>query len=78
MQRSWFTRKKRPTLGIDIGSSAVKALLLQPNDDDLSVLGAVIEQIPEQALQNRVIQDFDALALALKKSNAKSIPITVM
>lgn len=67
MQRSWFTRKKRPTLGIDIGSSAVKALLLQPNDDDLSVLGAVIEQIPEQALQNRVIQDFDALALALKK-----------
>lgn len=67
MQRSWFSQKKRPLLGIDIGSSSVKALLLQPSNDGLCVLSAAIEALPDQALHNRKIKNFDALAFALKK-----------
>lgn len=67
MQRSWFSQKKRPLLGIDIGSSTVKALLLQPSNDGLQVLSAAIEALPDQTLHNRGVKNFDVLALALKK-----------
>lgn len=67
VQLQWLTQKTKPLLGLDIGATAIKGLVLQPSDNGFVVIGAGIEFLPAGCLQNREIKNFDAMALAIKK-----------
>jgi type IV pilus assembly protein PilM len=71
MKNRWFSSSPSALLGLDIGSAAVKALLLHPAETGFSVHGYAIEYLPENTLRNREILNFDALSAAIKNIKRK-------
>lgn len=62
-----FNKKTKPLLGIDIGSTSIKAIYLQPQADGFLILGCAHENIIGNAFVERDIKDFDAISHTLKK-----------
>jgi type IV pilus assembly protein PilM len=79
MKNRWFSSSPSALLGLDIGSAAVKALLLQPTDTGFDVNGYAVEYLPEQTMRNRDIVNLDAVSTAIKnimrQLNATKAPI---
>ena len=67
MKFTVFNKKTKPLLGIDIGSTSIKAIYLQPQADGFLILGCAHENIIGNAFVERDIKDFDAISNALKK-----------
>lgn len=67
MKFTVFNKKTKPLLGIDIGSTSIKAVYLQPQTDGFLILGCAHENIIGNAFMERSIQDFDAISNSLKK-----------
>lgn len=70
MKFTVFNKKTKPLLGIDIGSTSIKAVYLQPQTDGFLILGCAHENIIGNAFMERSIQDFDAISNSLKKNQA--------
>jgi type IV pilus assembly protein PilM len=62
-----FTPKTKPLLGVDIGTTFIKAVLLAPIDQQWECRGFACELIPAQAFTERDIVDFDSVSNTLKK-----------
>lgn len=62
-----FKPKSIPMLGLDIGTRFVKAVLLEQKNNKLVLTGIANEVITGDALVDREIKDFDAVANAIKK-----------
>jgi type IV pilus assembly protein PilM len=67
MKFTVFNKKTKPLLGIDIGTTALKAIYLQPDDYGFVITGMAQENIVGPAFSERNIKDFDAVGYALKK-----------
>lgn len=71
MKFTVFTPKTKPLLGVDIGSTYIKAVLLTPGKAQWECRGVACELIPTSALKERNITDFDSVATTLKKMMLK-------
>lgn len=67
MLSSLFKPKPTPMIGLDIGTRFVKAVLLEQNNDRITLAGLACEAISGDAFADREIKDFDAVANAIKK-----------
>lgn len=67
MKFTVFTPKTKPLLGVDIGTTFIKAVLLAPIDQHWECRGVACELIPTPAFTERDIEDFDSVANTLKK-----------
>ena len=67
MKFTVFTPKTKPLLGVDIGTTFIKAVLLAPIDQHWECRGVACELIPSQAFTERDIVDFDSVSNTLKK-----------
>lgn len=66
MKFTVFTPKTKPLLGVDIGTTFIKAVLLAPIDQHWECRGVACELIPSQAFTERDIVDFDSVSNTLK------------
>jgi len=62
-----FLRKQRPLVGLDVGSSAVKAVELRPAGKGYKVAAFASEPVPPQAIVDGAIVDAVAVADAIKR-----------
>jgi type IV pilus assembly protein PilM len=62
-----FLRKQRPLVGLDVGSSAVKAVELKPAGKGFKVAAFASEPVPPQAIVDGAIVDAVAVADAIKR-----------
>ena len=67
MKFTVFTPKTKPLLGVDIGTTFIKAVLLAPGKEQWECQGVACELIPTNAFKERDIVDFDSIANTLKK-----------
>jgi len=67
MLSRFFNKKTSLIVGIDIGSHAVKAVLLGQNDDGFSLEAIATEVMPRGAIIDREIQDIDAVGKVVAK-----------
>lgn len=67
MKFTVFTPKTKPLLGVDIGTTFIKAVLLAPIDQRWECRGFACELIPTQAFAERDIVECDSVANTLKK-----------
>ena len=67
---SQLLKKQAPLMiGIDIGSHCVKAVLLSKTSSSYRVEAVAIEPIPKGAVNERAIQDIEAIGNAITKIN---------
>ncbi|WP_111978677.1 pilus assembly protein PilM [Algibacillus agarilyticus] len=76
MLSSFLGQTSTAMVGIDIGSYAVKAVLLEQEGEHIRLLQVVQEPIPKGVMNEREIQDIEALGNVIAKIR-KSIPKTV-
>ena len=62
-----FFRKQKPVVGLDIGSSAVKAVELKPTGKTFKVVAFGIEPLPNDAIVDGAIIDGAAVADAIRR-----------
>jgi len=62
-----LTKKSKPVVGLDIGSSAVKAVELKPSGKSYKVLAVGVEPIPPDSIVDGAIIDGAAVADAIKR-----------
>ena len=62
-----FFRKPRPLVGLDIGSSAVKAVELKPNGQGLKVAAFATEPVPPEAIVDGAMIDGAAVADSIRR-----------
>ena len=67
-----FRKKQKSVVGLDIGSSAVKAVELKPTAKDYRVAAFGIEPVPADAIVDGAIIDATAVANSIKKIFEKS------
>ncbi|AWB66488.1 pilus assembly protein PilM [Saccharobesus litoralis] len=67
MLSSFFSQSNTTMVGIDIGSYAVKAVLLEQDGETVRLIQAVQEPIPKGIINEREIQDIEALGKAIGK-----------
>jgi type IV pilus assembly protein PilM len=60
-------RKQKSVVGLDIGSSAVKAVELKPTAKDFRVAAFGIEPVPADAIVDGAIIDASAVANSIKR-----------
>ena len=78
-----LAKKAQHLIGLDIGTRYVKAILLEKNKQQVSVLAIACEPINGNAFAEREVKDYEALSQALKKiklnlkSKAKQVVIAV-
>jgi type IV pilus assembly protein PilM len=62
-----LTKKSKPVVGLDIGSSAVKAVELKPAGKSYKVMAVGVEPIPPDSIVDGAIIDGTAVADAIKR-----------
>ena len=62
-----LTKKLKPVVGLDIGSSAVKAVELRPSGKSYKVMAVGMEPIPPDSIVDGAIIDGTAVADAIKR-----------
>ncbi len=62
-----LTKKSKPVVGLDIGSSAVKAVELKPSGKNYKVTAVAVEPIPPDSIVDGAIIDGTAVADAIKR-----------
>ena len=62
-----LTKKSKPVVGLDIGSSAVKAVELKPSGKSYKVMAVGVEPIPPDSIVDGAIIDGTAVADAIKR-----------
>lgn len=69
MKFTVFTPKTKPLLGVDIGTTFIKAVLLAPGKQpsEWQCHGIACELIPTSAFKERDILDFDSIVITLKQ-----------
>ncbi|NTS78680.1 pilus assembly protein PilM [Catenovulum sp. SM1970] len=67
MLTSLLGKQNTAIVGIDIGSHAVKAVLLEKDGEQYRLLHAVQETIPKGALNEREIQDIEAIGKVISR-----------
>lgn len=78
-----FKKTKPITVGLDISSTAVKLIELSRSDDRYRVESYAVAPLPEDAVVDKVIKDFDAISDAIRqvvknsKTNLKDAAISV-
>jgi type IV pilus assembly protein PilM len=60
-------RRPRPIVGLDIGSSAIKAVELAPNGRGLKVVAFAVEPVPPDAIVDGALVDGAAVAASLRR-----------
>jgi type IV pilus assembly protein PilM len=76
MLTSLLKNKNTALVGIDIGSHSVKAVLLERNGEQVRLLHAIQETIPKGVLNDREIQDIEAIGRVISKIR-KHLPRTI-
>ena len=71
MLSSLLKKKAQRIVGIDIGSHAVKAVLLNQGDDGYILEALAIEPMPRGAIIDREIQDIEAVGKVISKIRQK-------
>jgi type IV pilus assembly protein PilM len=67
MNKSLFNKKQPSLIGVDIGTSYIKAVVISNNKDGYCLESYACEAIGKDAFNEREIKDFDAIGLTLKK-----------
>lgn len=63
-----FSSKKRQQLGIDIGSSSVKLVGMEPSGSNYRISHLAVESLPEGAIYNDSIKDAAQVAEAIRRA----------
>ncbi|MER2494278.1 pilus assembly protein PilM [Catenovulum sediminis] len=71
MFKEIFEKKDTLLIGIDIGSYAVKAVLFEKTDDQLKLLQYASEGMPKGAMNERDLQDIEAVGKVLSRLRKK-------
>ena len=67
MKNFSFFSKSRSVVGLDIGSSAVKAVELKPSGKSYRVAAFAIEPVPPDSIVDGAIIDGNAVAVAIRR-----------
>jgi len=60
-------RKQKAVVGLDIGSSAIKAVQLKPNGKQYRIAAFASEPVPADAIVDGAIIDADAVVATIKR-----------
>lgn len=71
MLKELFENKNALLIGIDIGSYTVKAVLLEKVEEDIRVLQCAMESMPKSAMNERDLQDIEAVGKVLARLRKK-------
>jgi type IV pilus assembly protein PilM len=72
MNSTYFFRDK-PLFGLDIGSSSVKVMQMEPSKNSCKVIGYGVGQYDSKAIKDSVIVDFESIAGAINKLFEKGV-----